>query len=351
MRDVEPSPLSGRQPPSQREPRSQSEPKAPESQRGRLSAWTLNSRSSWSALQRRVHVWSDRGPVERMVSTIIRNLDRHHATQLASAMAFDLFLALIPALALAGWALSVVLKDDTAALVNVSAWLDVTPRAVHELVNQHAERFSGLTLAPIALCGAVWLASGAFYTVMEAFDRTVSNSPRMWWVRRLIAIACVVCVMVAAVLGGWVTVRLAGGPALLLHLLPKTEGFERVLVAVNGPNLVGLAISGAIITLLIAGFFRIGVRRDVPVRRVWFGTTTTVTLAAIASYVFAVYARTIARFAFYYGSLAAVAVLLAWLWLCSFALLLGVEVNSYLEEHPDVWRWSLFSKRATRKRP
>ncbi len=47
------------------------------------------------------------------MSTIIRNLDRHHATQLASAMAFDLFLALIPALALAGWALSVVLKDDT----------------------------------------------------------------------------------------------------------------------------------------------------------------------------------------------------------------------------------------------
>ncbi len=29
--------------------------------------------------------------------------------------------------------------------------------------------------------------------MMEAFDRTVSNSPRMWWVRRLIAIACVLC--------------------------------------------------------------------------------------------------------------------------------------------------------------
>ncbi len=92
-------------------------------------------------------------------------------------------------------------------------------------------------------------------------------------------------------------------------------------------------------------------RRDVPVRRVWFGTTTTVTLAAIASYVFAVYARTIARFAFYYRQLGRRGRALAWLWLCSFALLLGVEVNSYLEEHPDVWRWSLFSKRATRKRP
>lgn len=338
MRDVEPSPVSGHEPLSGPD-------SVPGSRRGRLHALRDNSRSSLSALQDRLEAWSNRGPYQRMVSTIVRNLDRHHATQLASAMAFDLFLALIPALALAGWALSVVLKDDTAALVNVSAWLDVTPQAVHELVNQHAERFSGLTLAPIALCGAVWLASGAFYTVMEAFDRTVSNSPRMWWVRRLIAIGCVLCVIVAAVLGGWVTVRLAGGPALLLNLLPKSEGFERVLPAVSGPNVVGLAISGTIITLLIAGFFRIGVRRDVPVRRVWFGTSTTVTIAAIASYLFAVYARTIARFAFYYGSLAAVAVLLAWLWLCSFALLLGAEVNSYLERHPDLLRWSLLSKR------
>lgn len=345
MRDVEPSPLSGRA------PRGRAKPDvAPESQRGRLSALKQHSQSSWSSFQSRVHAWSERGPFQRMLSTIVRNLDRHHATQLASAMAFDLFLALIPALALAGWALSVVLKDDASALVHVSAWLDVTPHAVHELVNQHAERFSGLTLAPIALCGAVWLASGAFYTVMEAFDRTVSNSPRLWWVRRLIAIGCVLCVIVAAVLGAWVTVRLAGGPAMLLHLLPKNEGFERVMVAVNGPNVVGLAISGAIITLLIAGFFRIGVRRDVPNRRVWYGTTTTVTLAALASYVFAVYARTIARFAFYYGSLAAVAVLLAWLWLCSFALLLGVEVNSYLEEHPELLRWSLIPKRRSKKR-
>jgi membrane protein len=287
--------------------------------------------------------------VRRMLGTIIRNLDRHHATQLASAMAFDLFLALIPALALAGWALSVVLKDDTAALVSVSAWLDVTPRAVHELVNQHAERFSGLTIAPIALCGAVWLASGAFYTVMEVFDRTVSNSPRKWWVRRLIAIGCVLCVLVAAVLGGWVTVRLMGGPALLWHLFPKTEGFERVLFAIDGANLVGLATSGVIVTLLIAGFFRIGVRRDVPVRRVWFGTSTTVAIAFVVSYGFAIYARTIARFAFYYGSLAAVAVLLAWLWLCSFALLLGVEVNAYLEEHPEMLRWTPLASRKRQK--
>jgi membrane protein len=323
MSDFEPSPLSEQSRSRESSSDSQEDPQPePQSQRGRIDTWKFNSKSSWEAFQHRLHLWSNKGPFERMVATIIRNLDRHHCTQLASAMAFDLFLALIPALALAGWALSVVLKDDTTALVNVSAWLDVAPHAVHELVNQHAERFSGLTLAPIALCGAVWLASGAFYTVMEAFDRTVSKSPRMWWVRRLMAIACVVCVMVAAVLGTWVTVRLAGGPALLLHLLPNSEGFERVLIAVDGPKLVGLAASGIMITLLIAGFFRIGVRRDVPVRRVWYGTSTTVMLAAIASYGFAIYARTIARFAFYYGSLAAVAVLLAWLWLCSFALLL-----------------------------
>ena len=249
-----------------------------------------------------------------------------------------LFLALIPLLALGGWAISLVLRGDNATLANLSVWLDVTPSAVHELVDQHAERFSGRALAPIALVGAVYLASGAFDTVMAAFERTVPSAPRSWWTRRGLAVVCVLCVLCSLALGAWVALQLAGGPDLVLRLLPKPNGFEDLGLDVDGPRFVGISVSIAIITLLIAGFFRIGVRRDVPRRRVWPGTFVTMFITAFASYLFAVYAQTIARFALYYGSLAAVAILMAWLWLCSFALLLGAEVNVYLEGNPGVLR-------------
>lgn len=283
-----------------------------------------------------------------MVWAILTNLHRHHATQLAGAMAFDVFLALIPLLALGGWVVSLVLRDNAETLAHLSSLLDVTPGAVHELVNQHADRFSGVALAPIGLVGSVWLGSGAFETVMAAFERTKVTDPRPWYVRRLLAIGCVLCVLVAVTAGGWITLRLAGGPDLLLRLLPKPRGFDELGIDFDGSKLVGFVVSTTILTLLVAGFFRIGVRRDVPVRRVWPGTWVTMALAVFASYLFAVYARTLARFALYYGSLAAVAIALAWLWLCSFALLLGAEVNVYLEERPELFRKRRSSNPASR---
>lgn len=279
----------------------------------------------------------NRGRLAQMAHAIVGNLHVHHATQLASAMAFDVFLALIPLLALGGWVLSLVLRGDTETLAHLSSILDVAPRDVHELVNENAERFSGVTLAPIALLGSVWLASGAFDTVMAAFERTRVTDPRPWYVRRLIAIVCVLCVLGSITLGGWVALRLAGGPELVLRLLPRPRGLEEFGIDFDGSRLVGFAVSTVTISLLIAGFFRIGILRDVPRRRVWPGTVMTMTIAATASYLFAVYARTLAKFALYYGSLAAVAILLAWLWLCSFALLLGAEVNVYLEERPRLF--------------
>ena len=46
---------------------------------------------------------------------------------------------------------------------------------------------------------------------------------------------------------------------------------------------------------------------------------------------FEAYALSIADYALYYGSLAAVAVLLVWLYLTSLSLVLGAEMNAQLE--------------------
>ena len=49
------------------------------------------------------------------------------------------------------------------------------------------------------------------------------------------------------------------------------------------------------------------------------------------SWGFSLYVRTLATYTVYYGSLAAIAVLLIWLWLISLAMLIGAELNSQLE--------------------
>ena len=137
----------------------------------------------WERFERRIYDYFGRGPIRRAERAIFLAMLQHHGIQLASAMAFDLFLGLIPLLALAGWALSAVLQGDTQTLHTLSMLFNLTPADVQHVVNQHAERFYGGTLAPLALAGGLWLASGAFNTVMAAFERTLPSSERTWWQR------------------------------------------------------------------------------------------------------------------------------------------------------------------------
>jgi membrane protein len=266
--------------------------------------------------------------MRHIVSGVYRNFVRHDGLQLASAMAFDLFLAMVPLLALAGWATSRFLGGDLSALQNLSLWLDIAPGDVHRLINQHTERLSGQALAPIVLLGAIWLGSGAFASIMAAFERTSPSDPRPWWVRRAIAILCVPCFLAAMALGAWLALHLAG--IALVDVVPQVVFMS--LIEVDTAASIGLLVATTLITLLVAAFFRIALRRDVPRRRLWPGTLLAIGIGSAASYGFALYAATLAQYAVYYGSLAAVAVLLAWLWICSVALLLGAELNVFLEE-------------------
>jgi membrane protein len=57
----------------------------------------------------------------------------------------------------------------------------------------------------------------------------------------------------------------------------------------------------------------------------------TMVLWVLASALFSMYVATLSRYATLYGSLAAVAIFLFWLWLLALSLLVGGEVNAQLE--------------------
>lgn len=268
----------------------------------------------------------DRRPLGRGLLSLWRGLRRHHAARNASAMAFDLFLAAIPMLALAGWMISVVLKRDQRALGTTSLLLDLTPAEVHLLATRHLERFLPGAVAPIAVLGSIWLASSAFHTLMSVFEVAIGAQRRAWWVKRLIAIGCVFAAITAFALTGFVAVQLAGGPATLLRLVRAGEGIGAPLGRVVAAT---VALLGA--TAALAGFFRVAVQRPDVERRVWPGAALTVAIGGLASYLFGYYAKHLARFSVYYGSLTAVAIVLAWLWIWCAALLVGAELNAQLE--------------------
>lgn len=281
------------------------------------------------------------GPLESRLDRLTR---RHRATHVAfmltqilvrrdiaaatSAMAFDLFLAAIPMLALAGWLFGkLLLGNHESVLQTTAALLNLTPSEVQTITWQQLDRFAIDTVAPFALVGALWTASGAFHTSMALLEASAGTVRRPWLRKRLIALLSVVVSIVlfgsSALLAVWVS----GGPSRLFVAISGGEmelnaSFSHYLL------LVLLAVMGV---LLLALFFFVASPRPGVRRRVFPGAIVAVVAGSSVSGAFAYYAGHLAGFALFYGSLAAVAVTLAWLWLVCFSVLMGAELNQLLE--------------------
>jgi membrane protein len=250
-------------------------------------------------------------------------LDRNALVD-AGAMAFSLFLAAIPLLGLAGVVVAHVLYGEPRALSVLSSLADVAPDEVRELVDRYVSRGTDQAMAPVFLLGSLWLGAGAFHDAMTVFESALGATRRTWLEKRLIAVGCVLALLALLALLGSSVVLFLGGPIVLLASL-----IERGL-PITTRILAPITVAVAVLPLL-AGFFRIAVRHRSRSPVLWRGAIVTVAIGSLASFAFASYARTLARYALFYGSLGAVAVFLIWLWICCIALLLGVEVNAEAE--------------------
>lgn len=278
-----------------------------------------------TGLEQRLERLSRRSRVTHVAFMLAQILIRRDISAATSAMAFDLFLAAIPMLALGGWALGQVLANHASLLQATALLLNLTPRDVQSLTWQQLDRFTIEAVAPFALFGALWTASNAFHTSLSLLEASAGTAPRSWLLKRLISLASVLVSIAlfgsSAVLAVWIS----GGPARLLVLLSGAE----LAPSVTHYLLLGvLAVMG---TALVALFFYVASPRPGVRRRIFPGAALTVLAGGVVSAAFAFYAGHLARFAMFYGSLAAVAVTLAWLWLICFVFLIGAELNQLLE--------------------
>ena len=247
----------------------------------------------------------------RAFELLVDNLDQHHATIFASAIAFDAFLSLVPLSAFGGLLFHLLNENG---LLFLGPLLRASPKPVAELIEQAVFRFvqgDSAVIAPVSVVAFIWTSSAGLSTAMSVFETMFHSPPRPWWWRRAIGMLCV--------LGALAIIAAVTGIAVGIGMLSVKAGAVAVFVFPTA-TLVGLLI----------GFFRIAVRRG-PVfkrRRALPGVVVTIVLWAIVSALFSFYVTTLARYATLYGGLAAVAIFLFYLWLLALALLVGGEVNA-----------------------
>ena len=174
---------------------------------------------------------------------------------------------------------------------------------------------------------ALWTATGAMNALMRAlnnvFDREES---RGFAKQRLTALAMLTCVFLALTLVFGLLIL--GGPiSSWLGDLTGLEGaFSAIWWAAQWPILI-LALLATFTALLRLG-------PDTPDRRWGFlsvGAVIAVAIWLAGSGLFAFYVSQFGSYNKAWGSLAAVIIMLTWLWLSGMALLFGAEVNAEAE--------------------
>ena len=255
-------------------------------------------------------------------------LSDDHTSLVAAGVSFFIFVALIPGLAAA---ISVYgLVSDPAQMENqLSRLLGNLPEEARQLVTDQisrlAEQSTGVLTwgTVIAVAVALWAASSGMSNLIEATNVAYDEKDdRSFVVKRglalLFTIGAVAILVVAAfgvtAVGPWVS-------------------------DVTGSNAVGW--TARVVTWLFAGvafmfglamLYRVGPNRDHRDSKwVSVGSIVAVILWLAASIVFRVYVANFGTYNETYGSLAAVVILLFWLYLTSFVVLLGAEINAELE--------------------
>lgn len=255
-------------------------------------------------------------------------LDRNNATYQASAMAFWLFLGMIPLVAVVGWAVTAFGGESVRETI-VNALMAITPDPAHNIVNEQMQRLvnDSDAVAPLSLIGFLWIASGGVHTAIDAIQMSQVGQARSWIRNRGLAMAFVVAFLIGLIVCA----------ALMVSALPTLRNaLEQRFVHAKWLGLVRysaapLALAGT--TILTGVFFRYAgiTEQRAQRKRVWPGAAMVGLSWVAISWIFSLYVRSIGRYPILYGSLATVALLMLWLWICSFVLLVGSELNLQME--------------------
>lgn len=247
---------------------------------------------------------------------------------LAGGVAFFAFLALFPALIAAVMLYGLVADPGTAA-AQVEGFAAGLPREAQPIIRDQLAAVTsssqgalGIGLV-LALLAALWSASSGTTNLIRAVNIAYDEEESRGFVR-LRATA------LALTLGAIVFVVLA---LALVAVVPVV--LDRLQLGVAGTVLAQVVRWGALLGVVVAGLavvYRFAPdRADPRFRWVSLGAVLAALLWLLGSAAFSFYVDNFGRYNKTYGALAGVVVLMLWLFVTSYIVLLGAEINAESE--------------------
>ncbi len=248
---------------------------------------------------------------------------------LAAGVAFFGFLALFPAL-IAFTLIWGLVADPAQMSSQASGLLASLPPDARSLLEGQLQQLASAPAQSLgwglvfALLVALWSASGGVGNLVTAINVAYDEEKKRGFVKdKLIALGLTVGAIVFMVL----IVGLVAGVPVVFDLIGLGGGWRWLAEAARW------LLLAVLIMLALAVLYRVAPDRDAPkFRWVSVGAVVGTLLWLLASAGFSLYVTLFGNYAKTYGALAGVVVMLLWLWITSYAVLLGAEINAEAEE-------------------
>ena len=281
------------------------------------------------------HPWSHGWAAWKQILKRVYTMDGYHNLSLmAAGVAFYAFLSFVPLLGAIVMTYGLV-ADPASVGKTMEQIIRLVPAEAAKLIQDQllsitstASEKAGLGLV-VALFLSVFGAMRASSALIQALNVIYEEEEGRSIVRTYLVAARLTLV---AVLAGIVGLLAAGALAYLRSLVG--------ILGVAGVTLIQILtwlVAGAIATAGFGYAYRYGPDRA-HARWQWLsvGSTSATVLWLIATVLFGVYAANFGNYNATYGALGAVVVLLMWMWVSSYAVLIGAEINAEAERQTGI---------------
>lgn len=257
-------------------------------------------------------------------SSLWRGIQDHHILDSAAVLAFFFLLAVFPA------AIFVFSLTPSLSIPHLQqAMLDLLNQALPEQsanffkgTFRHAEA-GGQALLTFGAVLALWSGSSGVYALMEQLSIIRgSREGRPFWKARSIAI--LLLLFFAALAVGSLSLVIYGG--VIQSWLASFIGWSRPL-RIFFATFRWIVIAAALL-LALAVAYRFGPDAKTRFRYVSYGNITAAILIALASIGFRFYVSKFGNYSATYGSLAAIIILMLWMYIAGIAILVGFETDN-----------------------
>jgi membrane protein len=266
----------------------------------------------------------------------LKKFSRDHMTSLAAALAYYAFLAIPSALMIGVGTVSLVASPQAIGRLIGKLHAIMPAQAANLLesslrnVTQH-ER-AGITVLSVGGALALWSLTGAMQNMMWAVNIAYDREEGRGFVRRRVtALWMVVFALIGFALAFGVLVLGPQLATLVGNALGVTTVAKIVWYVAEWPLLVG----GLLVAFAGLMYYAPNVKHP-QWRFLSVGSITAIAIWLLASGAFSFYVSKFGSYNKTWGSLAAVVVMLTWLWLSSVALLLGAEINAEAERSREL---------------